>query len=154
MLRRTLHAANAVGSGYVIARLGSLVLVPLFLRYWSANLYGEYLALFAVVSYLNTLNIGVHTATVNRLTQAYATRDLAGYRAIQHSALAFYVALAVIVTCLVAVLASLLPITHIIGLKLTSAGTARLVILLLASYVLWALPMRLIVSSYQTLGNL
>ena len=154
MLRRTLHAANAVFSGYVIARVGSLVLVPLFLRYWSANLYGEYLALFAMVNYLNSLNIGVHSATVNRLTQAYVRHNFDEYRSIQHSALAFYVALAAMVTIVVATVSWFLPISHWIGLRLTKPSTTTLVIILLAAYVLWAMPMRLIVATYQTFGNL
>jgi len=154
MLRRTLHAANAVFSGYVIARVGSLVLVPLFLRYWSANLYGEYLALFAMVNYLNTLNIGVHSATVNRLTQAYVKRNFDEYRRVQHSALAFYIVLAAIVTVVIAAVVWFLPIPQWIGLQITTRSTATIVIILLTSYVLWAMPMRLIVSTYQTLGNL
>src|SRR5437879_5510921 len=154
MLRRVLTAANAIFSGYVIARVGSLVLVPLFLRYWSASLYGEYLAMFAVVSYLTSLNIGVQSAAVNRLTQAYATGDFDEYRSVQHTALAFYVTLAAAATVLIAALAWLLPIPQWIGLRLTKPTTATLVIILLASYVLWSMPIRLISSTYQTLGNL
>ena len=67
MLRRILPAANAIFLGHVIARLGSLILVPLFLRYWSATRYGEYVALFAAASYLASLDIGIQQATVNRL---------------------------------------------------------------------------------------
>src|SRR5438132_7041137 len=100
-----------------LARVGSLVLVPLFLRYWSASLYGEYLAMFAVVSYLTSLNIGVQSAAVNRLTQAYATGDFDEYRSVQHTALAFYVTLAAAATVLIAALAWLLPIPQWIGLR-------------------------------------
>src|SRR3989442_1118980 len=95
MIRRILHAANAIVFGHSIARVGSLILVPLFLRYWSAGLYGEYVALFAAVGYLSSLDIGMQQAVVNRLTQAYARKNLEEYRCVQHTALAFYVVLAV-----------------------------------------------------------
>ena len=154
MLRRILHAANAIVFGHSIVRLGSLVLVPLFLRYWSGSLYGEYVALFAAVSYLSGLDIGMQQAVVNRLTQAYAKKDLAAYRSVQHTALAFYIVLAVGITLLMAALAWFLPIPQWIGLKLTRPNIATLVIILLGAYVMWTMPMRLIIAVYQTMGNL
>lgn len=154
MLRRILPAANAIFVGHMIPRLGSIILVPLFLKHWSATLYGEYLALFAAVSYLSSLDIGMQQASVNRLTQAYAKGDLNEYRAIQHTTIAFYIALATLVTLIIIVLARALPLSHWIGLKVTDPVTGNRVIVLLAIYVMWSLPVRLIVATYQTTGNL
>jgi O-antigen/teichoic acid export membrane protein len=154
MLRRILPAANAIFLGHVIARLGSLILVPLFLRYWSATRYGEYLALFAAASYLTSLDIGMQQATVNRLTQAYARSDSNEYRSVQHTAITFYIVLAASVTVVVAGFAWLLPITRWMGLKLTAPSTATAVIILLGIYVMWSMPMRLITATYQSAGNL
>ena len=154
MLRRVLPAANAIFLGHVMVRLGSLVLVPLFLRYWSPISYGEYLTLFAAVGYLASLDIGMQWAAVNRLTQAYARNDLDEYRTVQHSSLFFYLLLSASVTVLVASLVWLFPIPHWIGLRMTKPTTATLVIILLAGYVMWSMPMRLISAIYQTTGNL
>lgn len=154
MLRRILPAANAIFVGHMIPRLGSIILVPLFLKNWSATLYGEYLALFAAVSYLSGLDIGMQQASVNRLTQAYAKGDLTEYRAIQHTTMAFYIALATVVILIAVILVGVLPLSHLIGLKVTDSATANRVIVLLAMYVMWSLPVRLIVATYQTTGNL
>src|SRR5690242_7304991 len=154
MLRRIVPAANAIFIGHMIPRLGSLLLVPLFLKHWSASLYGEYLALFAAVSYLSSLDIGMQQASINRLTQAYAKQDLDEYRAVQHTTIAFYVTLAMIVTLVVAALASLLPLSQSICLRITNPSTASRVIVLLAIYVMWSLPVRLITATYQSTGNL
>jgi O-antigen/teichoic acid export membrane protein len=154
MLRRILPAANAIFIGHMIPRIGSIILVPLFLRTWSATLYGEYLALFAAVSYLSGLDIGMQQASINRLTQAYARGALREYRAVQHTTLAFYVSLATGITLIVMALAWFLPLSRWIGLKLTNPLTANRVILLLAIYVMWSLPVRLITAIYQTTGNL
>ena len=154
MLRRILPAANAIVIGHIMVRLGSLILVPLFLRYWSPISYGEYLALFAAVGYLASLDIGMQWAAVNRLTQAYARNDLDEYRTVQHSSLLFYLMAAASVTLLVASLVWLLPIPRWIGLRVTTPMTATLVIILLAGYVMWSMPMRLISATYQTMGNL
>lgn len=154
MLRRILPAANAIFVGHMIPRLGSIIMIPLFLKTWSATLYGEYLALFAAVSYLSSLDIGMQQASVNRLTQAYAKGDLDEYRTVQHTTIAFYVVMATVVTLLVVTVAVWLPLTRWIGLKLTDPLTGSRVIILLAAYVMWSLPMRLIVATYQSTGNL
>ena len=154
MLRRILHAVNAIFCGHIVVRIGSLVLVPLFLKYWSASLYGEYLALFATVSYLASLDIGMQQAVVNRLTQAYARNDFDQYRNVQNTALVFYVTLSISVTFLVAIFVWLFPVPHWIGLKLTKPNIATFVIVLLTSYVMWSMPFRLIASVYQTMGDL
>jgi len=154
MLKRVAKALNATLFGHLIARVGSFVLVPLFLSRWSASLYGEYMALFAAVSYLSGLDIGMQLAAVNRLTKAYSRKDLDEYRLVQHSALAFYLCVAAGATLLAISLAILLPIPRWIGLRLTTPSIATSVIIVLAMYVLWSLPSRLITSTYQTMGNL
>ncbi|HMF90011.1 MAG TPA: hypothetical protein VKL40_05160 [Candidatus Angelobacter sp.] len=154
MLRRVFNAANAILVAHLIVRFGALFLVPLYLKYWSAGLYGEYLALFAVVSYFTSLDIGMQQAAVNRLTQAYAKGDLAEYRSVLDTAVAFYLILAAAATCLVAGVAHLLPIPRWIGLRLTNPATAQAVLILLAAYTVWSMPMRLISATYQTMGNM
>jgi O-antigen/teichoic acid export membrane protein len=154
MFRRVLTAANAIFFAHLIARLGALFLVPLYLKYWSPSLYGEYLALSAAVSYFASLDIGMQQAAINRMTKAFAKGDFEDYRSVQHTALAFYLALAVGGTCLAAVFFQAAPISHWIGLRLTAPTTARSVLGLLAAYFVWSMPMRLIGAAYQTMGNL
>jgi O-antigen/teichoic acid export membrane protein len=93
-------------------------------------------------------------ATVNRLTQAYARNDLEGYAAIQGTALFFYIVLATGTTLFVASVGWFLPVSHWLGLKMTRPPVAAGVIALLAAYVMWAMPMRLLIAIYQTTGNL
>lgn len=154
MLRRVLKAANAIFFAHLIVRLGALLLVPLYLKYWSPDFYGEYLVLFAAVSYFASLDIGMQQAAINRLTQAHARGDAAEYRSVLHTATAFYLLLATLATCLVASIAHLLPICHWVGLRLTKPATAQIVLVLLAAYSVWSLPMRLVTAIYQTMGNM
>src|SRR5262245_20780057 len=88
MLRRVLTAANAIFCAHLIVRMGALFLVPLYLKYWSTSLYGEYLALSAAVSYFASLDIGMQQASINRMTKAYAKGNFEEYRSVQHTALA------------------------------------------------------------------
>jgi O-antigen/teichoic acid export membrane protein len=154
MLRRVFNAANAIFFAHLIVRVGALFLVPLYLKYWSASLYGEYLALFAAVSYFASLDIGMQQAAINRMTKAYAKGDFEEYRAVQHTALVFYLALAIVGTCLAAAVFQVVSVSQWIGLKLTTSSTARFVLILLAAYLVGSMPMRLIGATYQTMGNL
>jgi O-antigen/teichoic acid export membrane protein len=117
-------------------------------------LYGEYLALFATVSYLTSLDFGMQQAAVNRMTQAYARGDIAEYRSIQDTALAFYLALATGATVLATAFVCLTPVSRWIGLTVTNRATATFVIILLTAYVMWSMPSRLVTATYQTMGNL
>src|SRR5215467_14751745 len=154
MLRRVFSAANAIFFAHLIVRLGALFLVPLYLKYWSASVYGEYLALSAVVSYFASLDIGMQQAAINRMTQAHAKGDFEEYRSVQHTALTFYLALAIVGSCLAAIFFQVAPVSRWIGLRLTTPAMARLVLVLLAAYFVWSMPMRLIGATYQTMGNL
>jgi O-antigen/teichoic acid export membrane protein len=154
MLTRMLKALNATFFAHVIARLGSFVLVPLFLSYWAPARYGEWLTMFAAVSYLATLDFGVQVAAVNRLTRDYARNDIADYRRCQHSALMLYVLVAAVGTVLMASTCWLLPLPLWIGIKETDARTATSTLILLGIYTLWAMPAKVVTSIYQTTGNL
>jgi O-antigen/teichoic acid export membrane protein len=154
MFARVLKSLNAMLFGSVIARVGSLLMVPLFLSRWSPVGYGEWLTMFAAVSYLSTLDIGVQDAAVNRLTKEYARGDLENYRTCQHSALMLYVVVASAGTVLLLLASWLLPIPLWIGIRKTSSHTAAWVLVMLGIYVLWSMPAGVVISTYHTTGNL
>ncbi len=154
MLSRVIKGLNATLVGQLISRLGSFLLVPAFLRYWSAPAYGEWLAMFAVVAYLSVLDIGMQMAAVNRLTGDFARRDWQDYRACQHSAFALYTGIALVGSVLILLCAFILPVSQWMGFRYTSPTTASWVLSILGLYALWSMPADVIVCTYQTAGNL
>jgi O-antigen/teichoic acid export membrane protein len=134
--------------------LGNLLLVPLFLRAWSTSVYGEWLTLSSAVAYLSTLDFGVQTYAVNRLTQAYKANNLDDYRDIQHTAIRFYALIAFCGTAIAFGLACLLPFRTIFNIQNASVWETRAVITLLAAQVLTFLLANFISSAYQTMGDL
>src|SRR5258708_36629514 len=88
------------------------------------------------------------------MTQAYARGDIAEYRSVQDTALAFYLLLATGATLLIAAFAGLAPLPRWIGLRVTNPAPATLVIILLAGYVMGSRPTRLVTAPYQSIGNL
>lgn len=149
-----MHSLTAIFSSQVITTIGNLLLVPLFLVCWGPEIYGEWLALFAMVGYLSTLDLGMNMAAGNRLIQAYATGDLETYTQVQHSAMAFYLGVAVAGTLLLGLAAWFFPLHAWLGLRETPTPAARWVLWLLGLQVLWAMPWGLIVGIYRFTGNL
>lgn len=154
MWNRVRRGLTAIFFGQIVIIAGNLLLVPLYLAHWSAAVYGEWLALFSLVTYLSTLDLGMNMAVVNRLTRAYARGDLEEYARSQHSAIYFYLALAGAGSLLLAVAAWLVPIPAWLGLRETSAAEAAWVIWLLGLLILWSMPVGLVTAVYRTTGNL
>src|SRR5262245_30822472 len=144
----------ALVCGQALRTIGHLILVPLYLRYWSAAQYGEWLALFSLTAYLATLDLGVNTAGANRLTQEYARGDLAAYARYQASALAFYLTLAAVGGLTLALAAWRLPVAEWLGLRSISPGEAGWVAWLLGIQILLAMPVGFLAAIYRSTGRL
>ena len=154
LLSRVGKGAAAILCGQAIITVGNLALVPLYLERWAPAVYGEWIALTALSGYLATLDFGINMAVTNRLTQAYARRDFEEYASCQHSALAYYLALASGGSFVLGLALWTLPFPTWVGLAETSATEAKWVIWLTGTYSLVAMPAGLISSFYRTIGDL
>jgi O-antigen/teichoic acid export membrane protein len=154
VIRRVAKAALAVLFGHGVNIFGNLLLVPLFLRVWSASVYGEWLTLSSAVAYLGTLDFGLQTYAINRLTQIHRAKDLARYRELQHAAVRFYLLLGLAGTALAFLAACVLPLRELLNLRYASVWEIRVVVTLLAAQALANLPANFVSSIYQTTGDL
>ncbi len=153
MLKRLVHAFVALSFGQAVVIFSNIVLVPMYLRVWTPAVYGEWLAISSVVMYLSNLDLGMQTYVLNRLTQSYARHDMKDYREQQHSAVAFYIALAIGGTVLLVTTAEWAPITRWFKLTYTLAATARVVFVLLGAQILLAQLGTMFFSIYRTTGR-
>lgn len=62
--------ANFAGIGVQI--LNQILLVPLFLRLWDVNLYGDWIVITAISSFFAMSDAGLNSVTSNRFTISYA----------------------------------------------------------------------------------
>jgi O-antigen/teichoic acid export membrane protein len=144
----------ALGFTQIVNTAGNLLLVPLFLSYWSQEVYGEWMALSALVAYYSTADMGMNAASGNALIKAYQRSEWEHYREIQASALLFYIGMACAVTVLAAATCFLLPVTRWLGVVHIPRATAALVMCLLASRIVWTMPAGQIWNIFRTTGNL
>ena len=154
LLKRLLRSLVAVFAGQFLNIIGNLLLVPLFLSRWSTGMYGEWMALSAVVAYFGVTDLGMNSAAANAMTAAYARGDRDRYRHLQASAMAFYVSVAFSVSLLFGLLTAALPIPAWIGIRHIPPVVAAWVTWLLASRLLWQMPAAQLGSIYRTTGNL
>ena len=94
LARRLFQHLVSLLSAQVFNLVGLLLLVRLFVSKWEPALYGEWLVLSSVATYLGTLDLGMNSAVTNRMLAAHTREDREEYTRCQHSATAFYVCLA------------------------------------------------------------
>jgi len=75
LLKRLLRSIFALLTGQFLNVIGNLLLVPLFLSRWSSGVYGDWMALSAVVAYFGVTDLGVNSAAGNTMMAAYARGD-------------------------------------------------------------------------------
>jgi O-antigen/teichoic acid export membrane protein len=126
----------------------------MFLSYWSKEVYGEWVALSAVVAYYATADMGMNAASGNALIKAYQRKEWGKYRETQASALLFYIGMACAVTALAAVTCFFLPVTRWLGIVHIPRPAAILVMCLLAGRIVWTMPAGQIWNIFRTTGNL
>src|ERR1035441_9838879 len=107
-----------------------LVVPPLFLRFYANGIevYGEWIALSASISYLHTLNLGVQTYASNQMTILYSAGDIPAAKTVQASALRLLLLLIILfvfggLSVLLIPVDSLLKLTGICSRR--SSGSSR-----------------------------
>lgn len=131
-----------------------LLLVPLYLNNWSTELYGEWLTLSALATYLVNLDFGMNMATVNLMTQAYSVANLDEYKTTRNTALSFYFTIAIAGTIFLLAILILIPIKEWLGIIVMNSLEVKLTSFFLGSQILWMLPIGLIFDTYRTVGDL
>jgi O-antigen/teichoic acid export membrane protein len=154
LLKRLLSSISAIFAGQFLNIAGNLLLVPLFLSHWSTGVYGEWIALSALVGYFSVTDLGMNSAALNSMTGAYARGDLSRYRQLQGSAMAFYVGMAFSVSLLSGFMTAVLPVPAWIGIRYIPPTLAAGVAWLLAARILWQMPAGQLWNIYRTTGNL
>ncbi len=150
--RLTLGMSGQVFSRVILAAY-TVVLVPVLIRAWGVDGYGQWIALTALTSYMGLSNFGLVTTSANEMVIATGAGDIArARRTFQNSInLTIYVFLPLI-ALLVAVI-SMVPVSR--GLNLTQIDTyATREIIVCAGAALWFQTVRgLMVAALYATGS-
>ena len=151
---RLLHGTAAGVAAYGLGIASNLLLLPLYLRFWSVRVYGEWMALYSVVYYLANLDFGVTVAGMNAATMAYARGDWPAFKRIQGTAWAASLGIAALGIALIA-LPSLFffHVERWLHLTALAPREAHLVFCCLAISLLANIPGRQLIGVYIAIGE-
>ncbi|GAC1655211.1 MAG: hypothetical protein NVS9B15_16000 [Acidobacteriaceae bacterium] len=96
--RRMLLGFGSVGLGQIIAAVQAIFFVPFFLHAWGQTVYGHWLALTALVSYLTLLDLGGQNYVGNLLTIDYARGEMDSLRRTASGAISLFIAISLVAT--------------------------------------------------------
>jgi len=154
-LQRILRMLASFFTGQGVSIISQLLVPPLFLSRYAngVEVYGEWVALSAAVTYLSTLNYGIQTFANNQMTICYNRGEVDAAKTLQAGALR----LLLLVIGVAAVAGSsvfLLPIGGWLGLRHASSEAASLTLYLLILQVLINMPFALFANSYMMIGRM
>lgn len=154
LITRLLHGAGAGVVSYLFGIASNLLLLPLYLRFWPVDVYGEWMALYSAVLYLGNLDFGITLAGVNAATMAYARRDWPELKRIQGTAWAASLTIAALGALLIAIPSLLFyPVERWLNLRALTPGEGRFVFFCLAMSVLVNIPGRQLIFAYISIGE-
>ena len=154
MIKRLFRGIGANFLGQLITIASRIVLVPLFLLAWGADIYGEWLLLSSMVAYLSLTEMGAQLYIVNRMTQAYAHRDNDQFCKILHTGLALFLIIPLAVFVIFVAVIGLINPATILHITQTSPGTVMLVLAILAFQIVIALPQGVLLRVYSAVEML
>src|SRR5215203_3943853 len=151
---RFLKGLGASSIGQVINLATKVLLPPLFLRAWGADVYGEWLVLSSFVTYLSLTDMGGQYYIVNRLTQAYAQQDLSLFRRVLHTGLAIFLLMPTAVFLLFTSAILIVPPQSILPIQKTDHQIVFWVLAILAFQFVFSLPEGVLLGIYRAVGLL
>ena len=130
-----------------------LVQVPVFLHFWHVQLYGDWLLVNAIPSYLSFSNIGFGSVAGNEMTMSMGRGDQEGALRVFQSCWWLIVLLCSGVTVLFAAALYLLPVARWLNLNVMTPADAKWVIFYLGLAVLFGQLEQLLQSAYTCVGR-
>jgi len=143
--------ASALGPGVTL--LVQLANVPVMLRLWGPELYGEWLMLSAIPTYLLLSDLGFGNVAGSAMTMSVHAGDRAGARRIFQSTTALVSLSSLILAAVAVTFILLLPLQKIFSLRAMPLSEARATLLLLCLNCLVILQWSVLMSAYRATGR-
>jgi O-antigen/teichoic acid export membrane protein len=135
--------------------VNQLLVPPLFLQRYphGVEMYGEWVALTAAVSYLGTLNMGVQNYANNQMTLLYNRGEQEAAKTVQSSALRL-ILIMVGVAMAAGISILFMPMAIWMGLRNVSSAAAAMTLFLMALQLVANWFFAFLSNSYQVIGEL
>src|SRR5271165_2131798 len=144
-------AATSLGPGVNV--LIQVVAVPIMLKGWGANLYGEWVLMSAIPAYLSISDLGFASAAANDMTMQVAAGDRKGAIQTFQSVSALLGTLSLCAFALFAAAIYALPVNAMVHITDLPESDTRTILSLLALYALSNLFSGVVAAGYRSDGR-
>jgi O-antigen/teichoic acid export membrane protein len=151
--QRFLHGFGATAIGPIVTILVQIIGVPVYLHSWGPKLYGEWLVLSAIPTYLAFSDVGFGNVAANDMTLRVARGDRPGALQTFQSTWLFISFTSLLVLLVFIAGIWLLPITRWLNLSSMTPAETRAILILLCTYALLSLQADLTTSGFRCEGN-
>lgn len=154
-LKRILKLLAAFFMSQGVSIVTQLLVPPIFLHRYpnGVEMYGEWIALTAAISYLGTLNYGIQNYANNQMTLHYNRGEVREAKTVQSSALRLMLIL-VLLACALGVAILFFPLARWMSLRHISSRAASLTLLLMLLQLVAGWFFAFIANSYLVVGEL
>lgn len=152
-IKRTVLGSFVNFLGQVLRSLEHLILVPLFLLSWGDRVYGEWVTLFSIITYLSLSDLGMSQYVKNEMTKEFARGNLEKYTKIFKSALGIYLLVTGALFTVFLLLVFNVPFVKWFNLEESSGTSVKTSFLVLGLYVLLGSVGGLINGLYSSTGD-
>jgi O-antigen/teichoic acid export membrane protein len=150
---RLVKGFGATAVGPLITALVQLVSVPVFLRAWGAELYGEWLVISAIPIYLSVTDVGFGSVAGNDMAIRIARADREGALATFQSTLLLVSGMSFLIAGIAMAYILGAPLANSLNIVAIDARQARVVLMLLSIYALCTLHGSLLLSAFRSDGQ-
>lgn len=150
---RLLRGFGANGLSQIITVVIQVLSVPIFLQSWGQELYGEWLIISAIPTYISMSDIGFTTAAANDMTMNVARGKKSAALEVFQSIWLLISSISLVIIIIAVSVVYLLPVSDWLNLTELNQSEVKGVILLLTLYVLMGMQRNLIVAGFRCDGN-
>ena len=139
--------------GQFVGTLIQFFSVPIFLKFWGIDLYGDWLILSTLPSYLSLSDIGFGSAAANKMTMLVATDNRHEALEVFQSTFLTINILCITIIAIFAPLAYLIPLENWLNLSNQTHSDVSITIIVMSLYVLSSLQGNFLMSGFRCNGN-
>jgi O-antigen/teichoic acid export membrane protein len=151
--RRLIAGFGANTFSRLSTTLTQIFSVPIFLSHWGVHLYGEWILLNTIPSYLGLSDVGFGSVAGNEMTMRVAAKDFTQALVVFQSVWVLTTAITSVVGVLLLAAVWLLPLGTWLNMHAINATDARLIVLLLGLAVLLGMQETLFQAAFRCVGK-
>jgi O-antigen/teichoic acid export membrane protein len=153
LLKRIRRVFGANIFGQFVTILVQVISVPFFLHFWGTKIYGEWLLLTALPSYIVVSGTGIGYVTGNTMQKNIALEQTGEALAVFQSAWVATIGISIALIGFILPTIFYFPILKWLNIKSIPTSAAHLTLILFSIYVLLSFQIELFVGVYRSIGK-